>query len=513
MRDVAPPRPVAVDVDRVGEQLPLRLEPELLEPLRCELALVAPLVVNEVLETVHRYLPEDGGDGVLDPARQEVEPPAGVVLELEEPLERERLAEDRCRLGGRERRVRVEEPERLRERAVQTVAELVGEREDRTPVAGEVHEDVRVHARNGGRAESARPLVVAHRSVDPALGEEPLGDVPRLLREVRVRLDDDVARLVPGDLARILADRSEAVVVRDPVEPDELRLQRVVALHDAVAGDGRIDQRLHGLVRRVVSQVPGRDPGRIATQAVVDPFVDEDRVEDERTGAESGRESFRDRLGGRAADVAIAGIELRHRFLERGLLAVELHAQRTQKLLVQAAPGTDAGDGLLGDDLLLGLRQEIRAELPQRAQPVAPALELRAREMRLGRSVVEVGDLQTEEEQLRVERCALLRDSGNERAARRVGHVRCEVEMGEVADASEDLLDPLALCDRRGQLGRAQLRDLAVVRLAKGGGGLFRLLDVSFQSWIVTALVEVGEVPRNVFCTGQFCSRHGLDST
>ena len=76
-------------------------------------------------------------------------------------------------------RVRVEQSERLGEVSVQAVAELVGEREYRAPVAREVHEDVRVHARHVRRAERARALVLAHRRVDPALAEEALDDVSR----------------------------------------------------------------------------------------------------------------------------------------------------------------------------------------------------------------------------------------------------------------------------------------------------------------------------------------------
>ena len=78
----------------------------------------------------------------------------------------------------------------------------------------------------------------------------------------------------------------------------------------------------------------------------------------------------------------------------------------------------------------------------------APALERLVREERVGGSVVEVGDLEPEEQELRVERGALLGQPRDERSARRVGHVRREPEMGVVDRAREDRLDPLALVDR-----------------------------------------------------------------
>src|SRR5437588_5242772 len=67
MRDVGPPRAVALrDLDGVAEHLRLALRPELAEALYRELALLATLRVNEVLEAVHRDLAEDGGDHVLE---------------------------------------------------------------------------------------------------------------------------------------------------------------------------------------------------------------------------------------------------------------------------------------------------------------------------------------------------------------------------------------------------------------------------------------------------------------
>src|SRR6185437_9426395 len=95
------------------EQPLLRLEPELGEPVRRKLARAATLVVRSVLVPVHRDLPERRRDRVLDATREQVELAARVVLLGEQRLEGERLAEDRCRLGCRQRGGRVVEAERL----------------------------------------------------------------------------------------------------------------------------------------------------------------------------------------------------------------------------------------------------------------------------------------------------------------------------------------------------------------------------------------------------------------
>src|SRR5215210_2054154 len=128
VRYVAPPDPVVVgDLHGVAEHPPLLGAPELADPLDGQLTLLAAAGVDRVLEAVHRDLAEDGRDRVVDPADEQVEQRAGVVLALLQPLERERLREDGRRLGERQRRAGVQEPEVLRERAVQAVAQLVRE--------------------------------------------------------------------------------------------------------------------------------------------------------------------------------------------------------------------------------------------------------------------------------------------------------------------------------------------------------------------------------------------------
>ncbi len=286
-------------------------------------------------------------------------------------------------------------------------------------------------------------------------------------------------------MRRVVGERRHAVVEREPVEPEEARLERVVALDDVVAVHDRVDERLHGLVGGVVRQVARRDPGLVAAETVVDRLVDGDRVEDERARSQTGLEGDRHGLGGAPALVAIRGVELRHRLLEADLVAVEVDLDRAEQLVVQAIPGAEAGDRLLREDLLLRLGEDVRPELPNRPEPVAPALELVAREERLGLVVLERRELEPEEEELRVDRRALLRQARDERAALRVGHVRREPEVRVVDRARERRLDPLALLDRVAQLARAQLGDASVVPLAERRRRRLGLLDVLLDAWVV----------------------------
>ena len=100
----------------VRERRVLSLEPEVADPLRAELALVAAPGVDRVLEPVHRDLPEMAYS--IRPVQQ-VEPARGSCTTVrEQELEGESLAERGCGLRAVQRRRRVEEPQRLREDAV-----------------------------------------------------------------------------------------------------------------------------------------------------------------------------------------------------------------------------------------------------------------------------------------------------------------------------------------------------------------------------------------------------------
>ena len=239
---------------------------------------------------------------------------------------------------------------------MEPVSELVRKGQDRAAVARVVHQHVGMDAGHRRRAEGARALVGAHGPVDPVVVEEARDDLAGFLGELAVRVDDDAARLVPRRLDVVRRDRGEAVVVREPVEPEQPSLEAVVALRHVVAARRRFDERLDGLVGGLVREVARRDPGRVAAQPVVDRLVEEDRVEDEGARAETRHERLGDRLRRGAARVAVGVVQPRHGRLERDLVAVERDAERAELLLVEPRPGRDARHALLGDDPLLRLR-------------------------------------------------------------------------------------------------------------------------------------------------------------
>ena len=319
------------------------------------------------------------------------------------------------------------------------------------------------------------------------------------------------ARLVPRRLRRVLGDGREAVVVLEPVEPEQLRLEPVVALRHVVARGGGIDQRLHGVVGRLVREVPRRDPGRVAAQPVVDPLVDEDRVEDRGARAQARLEGGGDGLGRSTALVAVGRVELRHRRLERDRLgfAGEVDAHGTEHLLVEPRPGRDAGDGLLGEDLLLRLRQQVRAEHALRREPVAPVVERRVREEQLGRPVLDRGPLEPEEEELGLEARRPSR-----RASRRARRGRgrpcswrssCARSRGRASRSTRSA---------RARRSRPRARPRRGSRPCRSSGhgrrcGRFGFRDVTLDARVVAGGVEVGEVPRDLFGTGLLDGCHG----
>ena len=165
----------------------LRLDPELVDAIDRQLALAAAAGVDEVLEAVHRHLPEHRRDRAVDPVGEQAQALRPRRWPLEQPPEHERLAEHRRGLGERQRRRLVEDALRLGERGMEAVAELVRHRQHVPPARGEVEHHVGMDARHGVGAERAAALVRADRRVDPVLVEEAARDAAGLGREARRR--------------------------------------------------------------------------------------------------------------------------------------------------------------------------------------------------------------------------------------------------------------------------------------------------------------------------------------
>src|SRR6202030_2211925 len=118
-----------------------------------------------------------------------------------------------------------------------------------------------------------------------------------------------------------------------------------------------------------------REPVRIRAQTVLDRLVLRERVVDERSRAEARLKRRRDRLGGYATRLPRRVLKAAERDVECQLAVVELDPERGDELAEQAVPGTVGGDRPLGEDLLLGLREQVRPVAAHAAEIVAAEVQ------------------------------------------------------------------------------------------------------------------------------------------
>ena len=254
--DVAPPHLVLVGKgEGVAEhRLELVLE-DVSQLLDRQLPLRPASSVARVLVAVEGHLAEDGREGVLDLAAKERQPDLGVLLLRHDPVEGQCLAEHRCRLSQRQRRVIVEHVLPGRQPVMKPMPQLVRHDQRVAQLAGEVQQHVRVVIGRHAHAVGATVLARHDGGVDPAVLEEILDQRPGLLRESVVGAEHKLLRILPGEVARRVADRRVAIPFMELADVEELPLDAVVADADVVSVRDRVDQRLHGLVRCLVGQV------------------------------------------------------------------------------------------------------------------------------------------------------------------------------------------------------------------------------------------------------------------
>ena len=209
------------------------------------------------------------------------------------------------------------------------------------------------------------------------LVEERARRVAELGRELAVGGEHELLGVVPVDGLVVLRDGGHAVVVGELVDAEQLRLEAIPAARDLVAVAHGAQQRLDGLVGGLVGEVAGGEPVGVVAQAVVDGLVVQERVEDVGAGAQPGLQGGGDGLGARAALLAVGRHEARERGVERDrrVLAGQVDLDRRDLLAEQARPGRAAGDALLGEDLLLGLGEQVGAVAARGAQEVARGVQ------------------------------------------------------------------------------------------------------------------------------------------
>ena len=247
----------------------------------------------------------------------------------------------------------------------------MGERHHVARLALVVHQHVGVRGRRGRMREGARRLARAHRRVDPAVGEEALGDIGHLWREAAIGRQHHVARVGPADrVGRRKRQRRVAVPIGQPLLAEPACLQRVVAMRQFWIGRAhRGDQRIHHLALDAVVQMPGIGDVLEAAPAVGDVLVLGERVGDQRKGALIGLEGLCQRLCRGLALLPVAVLQQIERRLDRELLGPDLEAQAGDGLVEQPVEGGIAGLRLLEEELLELVVELVRLLLAQILDP------------------------------------------------------------------------------------------------------------------------------------------------
>ena len=391
-------------------------------------------------------------------------------------------------------------PRGRRQGGVQPVAELVGQHEHVAPAAGVVEHQVRVHARRRVRAERAAALVRADGRVDPALVEEPLGQLAEDRRELVEGAQDELGRVGPVDVDLLVGDRRHAVVVGEPVEAEQVGLQAVPAPRQVVVVAHRRQQRLDRLVAGLVGEVAAGQPVRVGAQAIVDGLVEQQGVEDIRARAQAGLERGGDRLGGGAPDLAVGRHQTAEREVQRRALVEvgQLDADRARQLGEQARPGVAAGQALFGHQPLFGLGEQVRAIAAHRAQVVARRVQAVGGQQLVGALVVEGCPFELEEQELGLDGGPALLHAREQRAVGGVGGVDGEAQHRVRAGPAEQVDDRLELAHGGGEAGPVELADTSSMRFGEACGARVSVVEQTIGTVGPVAVDERIEVPRDV---------------
>ena len=185
----------------------------------------------------------------------------------------------------------------------------------------------------------------------------------------------------------------------------------------------------------------------------------------------------------------------RQREVEHQLLAVELHPEARHLLAEQPAPGALARDRLLGQDLLLGLGQQVRPVAAGAAQVVATETQRLVGEQLVDAIVGELGPFELEEQELGLDRRRALLHERQQRPALRVGGVGRESQRRVRARAPDELADLPELVHRHGEAGRIELGDLSGVGGRERGRALVGLVELAPHPFVPLAVDQRAEIP------------------
>jgi len=283
--------------------------------------------------------------------------------------------------------VLLEHPLLARQILVDAVPQFVGQGHHVAGVAGEVHEDVGVRGRHRRRAVGPAALARVGRRVNPRPGEELPGDLGHRRVKLTIRAQHHLAGLRPLVAPFGSGQRRVAVVVVEPVHPQQRPLEMVIASHDVVARSDSTDQRLHHVVADLVFQVARGDPAWEMAQAVVGGFVGGQRVEDEGQRGQLPAQHVGESLGRALANVAVWLVQLGQDRRLSQFFAVEGVARVAYEFREKACPRAAPGDRLLRQDFLLRLAEAVRLVAARHLKPVAVMGQRRVAQHGLGEPV------------------------------------------------------------------------------------------------------------------------------
>ena len=384
------------------------------------------------------------------------------------------------------------------ERAVRRVAELVRERDDVAEAPREVQQDERQDLLRDGRAVRAARLAGARRRVDVAGIEALAEDLGEPRRESRERAVDDLDRLRPRKVPA-LADRRVLVGELEPVEPEQPRLRLEPPPAERVALLRRGDHRVHrGRVELVAHVRRLHRIGEAAHAVEPEPVADE-RVVAGCQHLRARLEPLVQRLERAAAQLPLRPVHVRedhvHGVRLDAVAPVERDLERRDLAVVQRRPRRD-GRRARVQRLLLRLAQDVRLLVPQRAQLVREARELRRREQRLGGLVVERDPFEIDEDELVLDVGAALARERREIVRLDVGRVHVHARAAVDEETRRVLLEQVALVEELPQPGRVELGDPAAVPLGERGRARDELRPL--RPRLVRARAELGEVPAHL---------------
>ncbi len=359
------------------------------------------------------------------------------------------------------------------------MAKLMGKGHHVARLAEVVQHHIGMHGRHGRVRKGTWRLAGLHACVDPALGEERLGQLRKLGRKGGIGFRDRLAGVLPPYGFRLL-DRQGGVAVPDLqlVEAHPFGLQPVIPVRELGIGRNHgIPQRLHDLGLHMVRQVaPMLRRGHLAP-AVVDFLFLGERVVDAGKELDVAVEHLgqcpRCRLTLGAVGIGQqvqGGFEVQLLFLTR-----DLEHQPGHRLVKKLVPRAGADDALVMQETLQLIRKLVRTHGAHavKYRLVAGKIGIRGQE-RLQMPILDPVEFKAEEHQRRGEGGHLILRIGHELGALAVHRVLIVAQARVGHDAPGGHVNRLILLHAFQKCCGIKRGELAFIGGGEIGAGLFQ---------------------------------------